>query len=54
MHAQKHLISGSKVQSEVLAIARSLGNDLFKASTGWFDSFKKRHNIAWNGAVKPT
>jgi hypothetical protein len=23
-------------------------NDLFKASAGWFDSFKKRHNIVWN------
>jgi hypothetical protein len=29
--------------------ARSLGNDQFKASAGWLDSFKKRHNIVWNG-----
>jgi hypothetical protein len=37
------------VQSEALAVAKSLGNDEFKASTGWFDSFKKRHSIVWNG-----
>jgi hypothetical protein len=37
------------VQNEALAVARSLQNDQFKASTGWLDSFKKRHNIVWNG-----
>jgi hypothetical protein len=37
------------VQSAALAVDRSLGNDQFKASTGWLDSFKKRHNILWNG-----
>jgi hypothetical protein len=42
-------ISGPIVQSEALAVAKSLGNDQFKASTGWLDSFKKRHNIVWNG-----
>jgi hypothetical protein len=36
------------VQSEALAVAKYLGNDQFKASTGWLDSFK-RHNIAWDG-----
>jgi hypothetical protein len=30
-------------------VAKSLGNDQFKTSTGWLDSFKKRHNIVWNG-----
>jgi hypothetical protein len=35
-------------QSEALAAATPLGNDQFKASTGWLDSFKKRHNIVWN------
>jgi hypothetical protein len=38
-------ISGPMVQSEALAVAKSLGNDQFKASTGWLDSFKKRHII---------
>jgi hypothetical protein len=37
------------VQNEALTVAKSLQNDQFKASTGWLDSFKKRHNIAWNG-----
>jgi hypothetical protein len=37
------------VHSEALAVARSLVNDQFKASTGWLYSFKKRHNIVWNG-----
>jgi hypothetical protein len=36
------------VQSEALAVAKSLGNDQCKASTGWLDSFKKRHIIVWN------
>jgi hypothetical protein len=40
--------SDSMVQSEDLALAISLGNDQFKASTGWVESFKKRHNIVWN------
>jgi hypothetical protein len=38
-------ISGPMIQSEALAVARSLGNGQFKASTGWLDSFEKRYNI---------
>jgi hypothetical protein len=38
-------ISGPMIQSEALAVAKSLGNDKFKVSTGWLDSFKKRNNI---------
>jgi hypothetical protein len=34
-------ISSPMVQSEALAIAKSLRNDQFKASAGWLDSFKK-------------
>jgi hypothetical protein len=37
------------VQSETLAVAKSLRNVQFKTSIGWLDSFKKRHNIVWNG-----
>jgi hypothetical protein len=40
-------ISGPMVLSEVLAVAKSLGNDQFEAYAGWLDSFK-RHNIAGN------
>jgi hypothetical protein len=42
-------IFGPMVQSEALAVAKSLGNDQFKASTEWLYRFKKRHNIVWNG-----
>jgi hypothetical protein len=42
-------ISSPMAQSEALAVAKSLGNDQFKVSTGWLDSFKKRHNTAWSG-----
>jgi hypothetical protein len=37
------------LQSEALTVAKSLQNDQFKAYTGWLDSFRKRHNIVWNG-----
>jgi hypothetical protein len=39
-------MSGTMVQG--LAVAKSLSNYQFKASIGWLDSFKKRHNIVWN------
>jgi hypothetical protein len=45
-------ISSPMVQSEALAVDKSLGNDQLKASTGWLDSFKKRHNTVWNGACR--
>jgi hypothetical protein len=50
MQDQKNIhISGPVVQSEALAVTKSLGNVQFKAPTGWLDSFKKRHNVVWNG-----
>jgi hypothetical protein len=42
-----HILSNDP--SESLAVAISIGDDQFKESTGWLDSFKKRHNIVWNG-----
>jgi hypothetical protein len=41
-------IFGPMVQSEALIVAKSLGNDQFKAPTRWLDSFEKRQNIVWN------
>jgi hypothetical protein len=38
-------MSGPMVQSEALAVAKSLGNDQVKASTGWLDSFIRRGTI---------
>lgn len=39
-------ISGPLIQEEALQIARRIDpNTRFKASNGWLDSFKKRHNI---------
>jgi hypothetical protein len=37
------------VQSEALALAKSLWNGQFKASTGLLDTFKRKHNIVWKG-----
>jgi hypothetical protein len=42
-------ISSPMVQSEALAVAKSIGTDQFKVSTGWLDSFMKMHDIVWNG-----
>ena len=39
-------VSGPLLQEEALQIARGIDpNTCFKASNGWLDSFKKRHNI---------
>jgi hypothetical protein len=35
--------------SSSVVLSEALGNDRFKESRGWLDSFKKRHNIVWNG-----
>ena len=33
------------VQAEAVLLAKELGNETFKASNGWLQSFKQRHNI---------
>jgi hypothetical protein len=38
-------MTGPMVQSEALAVAKSLGNDQFKVSTGWLDSCLTRGTI---------
>ena len=38
-------VSGPMLQAEALLPAKELGNNSFKASNGWLQSFKQRHNI---------
>ena len=38
-------VSGPMIQEEAKIIAAKLGDSEFKASNGWLESFKKRHNI---------
>jgi hypothetical protein len=42
------LYKAERVLKIELVVAKSLGNDQFKVSTGWLDSFKKMRNIVWN------
>ena len=38
-------VSGPMIQKEAKLIAAKLGNSEFKASNGWLESFKRRHNL---------
>lgn len=40
--------SGPLIKTEVLMTAKKLGENDFKASNGWLESFKYRHNIVFN------
>ena len=39
-------VSGPTIQEQALIFSKDLGLDSFKASNGWLESFKKRHNIS--------
>lgn len=41
-------ISGPIVQCKAREIAEQMSNTAFKASNGWLESFKSRHNIIWH------
>ena len=38
-------VSGPVLQEEALLMTQKIGHEGFKASNGWLESFKKRHNI---------
>ena len=38
-------VSGPMLQQKALHYSKEMGNPDFKASNGWLESFKKRHNI---------
>ena len=39
------LVSGPMLKQAALILAAQMGHHQFKASDGWLESFKKRHNI---------
>ena len=45
MHHYNLPISGPMIKEQAKVYADSLGFDGFKASNGWLESFKRRHNI---------
>jgi hypothetical protein len=40
-------VTGPLLQEKALKFARELGNDTFKVSNGWLESFRLRHNITF-------
>lgn len=47
-------LSGSMIRIKALETAKSLGKLNFKASNGWLEKFKHRHNIVLNAACGET
>lgn len=41
-------LSGPVVQTKALDFAKKIGITGFKASNGWFEAFKTRHNVVYN------
>ena len=41
-------LSGPRVQEQANQFVEKLGKENSKASNGWVESFKKRHNVVWN------
>ena len=47
MSRRKFPISAPMLQEKALKFAKDLGNTEFKASNGWYESFRKCNNIAF-------
>ncbi|XP_019636442.1 PREDICTED: tigger transposable element-derived protein 4-like [Branchiostoma belcheri] len=45
--ARRLPVSGPMLQVKALQFAKDLGKSEFKASNGWLESFRKRHNVAF-------
>ena len=50
VRATKVSVSGPLIQEKARKVATDLGSSDFKASNGWLESWRKRHNVT-HGAV---
>jgi len=48
VRAKNHRVSGPMVQEYAKQVAQKMGKTEFKASNGWLESFRKRHQIVFN------